>query len=787
MSPVIYSFDGYRLALASRELHHDGQRVALTSRVFDCLAYLVEHRDRAVGRDELVAAVWGRVDVTDAQLGQVVLRVRRAVGDDGNEQRAIRTMPKFGYRWVAETAESLEAAATPLPVADPATPPTGAPPPDPPLSAPAPRRYRRIAWAAGSVAVVVVLVLAWAAYRPEAAPPPVVPADAAAALVLPVDVTALTDSSWIRLGAMDAMATRFRRAGLRVPTSESVLALLRSKAPDGKPVTDAVLRQATGAAWIVRSRARHHGARWQVELSATPRTGAPVSIAAEAADPLTAMRSAGDRLLMRLGRVPPADGAVDDQLELTLDRADAAMLANQLSVARAILTRAPELMRRQPQLRYRLAQVDFRAGNMDAVLRTLQGLLDDESTATDALLRGRVLTGLGTVKLDLGRYVESERDFSAAIAALAGPAWTLERGQALGGRGAARAALGNYDAALADLGAARVAAGEAGDRLGMARLDMVEGTLELQRERAAQAEPLLVRAAAQFGTFDAVNERFNTLTQLLGCQLLLLDYDGALATSDQAWPLRARVSDPQLRAGMATGRALTLFRLGRYSEADAVLGQLAGERPAAAQAFAARADYVRALLAEAEGDPARALDLARTALPQLALPEDSTAHERLQLVRERALLALGEVPAAQAALADAAPQAGESPPLVLLGKAELDARGGTAGATREAYERALSAADASTPSEDNILVAASYAAWLMATGDLQRAGSVIGRLGAWSDRDFRCALLEVRLYSALAEAGPWNRALAAAERLAGEREIPAALRALPGGADASPR
>ena len=71
-------------------------------RTFECLEHLIAHRDRAVGRDELVAAIFGRTNVSDAQLGQVVLRARRAVDDDGNAQRVIRTIPGYGYRWVAD-------------------------------------------------------------------------------------------------------------------------------------------------------------------------------------------------------------------------------------------------------------------------------------------------------------------------------------------------------------------------------------------------------------------------------------------------------------------------------------------------------------------------------------------------------------------------------------------------------------------------------------------------------------------------------------------------------------
>src|SRR5690606_8366402 len=86
---------------------------------FECLDYLLRHRDRAVGRDELVEVVFARSDVSDAQLAQIILRTRRAVGDDGHRQHSVRTVPRFGFRWTATTVEEPVVEA-PV-VAEPAT------------------------------------------------------------------------------------------------------------------------------------------------------------------------------------------------------------------------------------------------------------------------------------------------------------------------------------------------------------------------------------------------------------------------------------------------------------------------------------------------------------------------------------------------------------------------------------------------------------------------------------------------------------------------------------------
>ena len=69
MSHPVYLFGEYRVDPLARELHRGSELLALSPKVFDCLVYLIEHRDRAVGRDELIAAVWGKLDVSDTLLG----------------------------------------------------------------------------------------------------------------------------------------------------------------------------------------------------------------------------------------------------------------------------------------------------------------------------------------------------------------------------------------------------------------------------------------------------------------------------------------------------------------------------------------------------------------------------------------------------------------------------------------------------------------------------------------------------------------------------------------------
>ena len=292
--PVVYAFDGCRLAVGPRELSRGGRAMPMPSRVFDCLVYLVEHRDRAVGRDELVAAIWGRIDVSDAQLGQIVLRARRAVGDDGHGQRFIRTMPKFGYRWTA-----------PVEVSAPDT--WHASPLDPPPMAAAatdaapPRRKPLLAL----LATALLAATAFGTAQPRGGTG-IGPPGEQVAIVLPVDVAALPGDEWIRLGGMDVLAARLRAGGLQVPASDGTLALLASTEGAGGV---ARLRRSDTGAWIVRVSLVATSPGWRAELAASSARGISLRAGGVGPEPLSALRQAGDGLLLQLG--PDAHAAPD--------------------------------------------------------------------------------------------------------------------------------------------------------------------------------------------------------------------------------------------------------------------------------------------------------------------------------------------------------------------------------------------------------------------------------------------------------------------------------------------
>ena len=98
---MIYAFDEYALDTQLYELRHAGALLQLEPKVFDLLVDLIQHRDRIVSKHELLEHLWPSQFISDATFDHCVMAARRAVGDDGQRQRVIKTIRGRGYRFVA--------------------------------------------------------------------------------------------------------------------------------------------------------------------------------------------------------------------------------------------------------------------------------------------------------------------------------------------------------------------------------------------------------------------------------------------------------------------------------------------------------------------------------------------------------------------------------------------------------------------------------------------------------------------------------------------------------------
>src|SRR3972149_8827367 len=99
-----YAFGNCVLDPARRELHRDGALVPIEPKGHQILLYPIEHADRVVTRDELLAHAWKGVYVTDTTVARCLTLIRKAVGDSGATQSVVKTLHGHGYRLLAPGA-----------------------------------------------------------------------------------------------------------------------------------------------------------------------------------------------------------------------------------------------------------------------------------------------------------------------------------------------------------------------------------------------------------------------------------------------------------------------------------------------------------------------------------------------------------------------------------------------------------------------------------------------------------------------------------------------------------
>jgi DNA-binding winged helix-turn-helix (wHTH) protein/TolB-like protein/Tfp pilus assembly protein PilF len=107
-----YEFGRFRLDVAEHVLLRDGEPVPLTPKVFDILVALVENGGQVVSKDDLMKRVWPNIFVEEGNLTQNISLLRKALGETPGGVQFIETVPRRGYRFVAETHSSNDDFAT---------------------------------------------------------------------------------------------------------------------------------------------------------------------------------------------------------------------------------------------------------------------------------------------------------------------------------------------------------------------------------------------------------------------------------------------------------------------------------------------------------------------------------------------------------------------------------------------------------------------------------------------------------------------------------------------------
>jgi DNA-binding winged helix-turn-helix (wHTH) protein len=787
-----YRFGEFRLVPATRELWRASAPVAVPPRAYDCIVYLLEHRERAVGRDELIAAVWGRTEAGDGTLGQTILAARRALEDTGKEQHAIRTVFRFGYHWVAPVEVIGDEPSTETPtVSSSATPAQ-----DPAQIGISPERTTLVRFTARrspvyvfvALAVFVAAVFGWAmvhrSHRTSA------PGDSSNAgesglvvLVLPVTVNAGNGYDWVRLGVMDLIGAELRSAGVPVVPSDNVVAL--TGAPKNGETPDATaLARASGATIVIDARADALEARWRVTLRTAHGRDPPLTEIGEAADVLAAARSAADQLARALGYISPQASAAPTDAPLALrqlsQQIEAALLSDRIDTARALIASATPEQRETPELRLRLAQIDYQAGDFDAAANAFGAVASSTSAEQDPVLHARAVTNLGVIAAMRDDSEHARLRFDEAIDILRNQKSPDALGRALNGRANVAGSEDRYDDALRDFAEARAAFESAGNLLALAVLESNLAAMDMHRFHYAEAEPAFRRAAERFATFGVNAAELNALTAAAELDVALLRPDQALALEPRLAELVDKVADPQRKRAGDLTRAEVFIAAGRLRDAAELLdATTAAAERADDRAATTRGHLLSAQLAAVRGDARAAAAQADTALAHATSADDARERAATARLRIRSLITSGDLELATRALASLQAFAASDGSVPSHFYARLAAADVAAArddvAAGDSYREALAEADALRIPEDIRDAAEAYAAWQVRTRDFAGAGATAERVAGWAAHDYASALVQLRVQHALGDETLVRAALARALALAGERTVPAEL------------
>ena len=793
VAPSVYRFGEFELDTASRELRRNGNAIELPIKSFSCVLYLVENRNRAVDRDELMLAVWGHVHLTVSVLSQAIRHARQAFSDNGEDQRIIKTVRGFGYRWVApvELSEGISLDA-----------PQRVPPADAQPSPPAAkRRYGLPLALAGSLALLIALVVAlpWRRTAPPAASVgDVKPAQATAepiALLLPVEGAEGRDNTWVRLGVMDFISNRLRAAGQPMVPTDTIIMLLHGSNETPGPTELLALTDATHARIVLEARAEASGRTWRVSLHSLGDTQPSLTAVGEGDDVLTAARQAADHLAIELGRIPPTEPNEAFALTSLVQRIHAAMLAQKPDLAQQLIQNAPPELQATPEIRYQIGRNAVYNRDLPKARSTFEALLKDVPAEQDPLLRARVLNGLGAV-------FELSDDRRSAEQTYEEGAQLLERHEAPDTQdtlGALWLNLGNiaqagrkFELARERMARARRLFESTGDTGLMAELELDLGVMDAREENYADASHRFERAAALHAAIQNVSGELTSLSYAVEAQLELLNPGAAATLEPRIRELISRATQPWLLVRAKLSLSNLLAATGREGAANTLMDEvLAATESKADLATLRREALVTRMERTPDADVNVAAGVADEVIQQLVDDSDGlegTCRANAARILFRANIARGRLDdAAKGAESIAAWSRSDPSPsnriYAALAQAELAAARGQHEAADAAYQRALGYADESRIPQRLLRVVESYVGWLLDQANPRvredRVLRAVERIAEYADRDYGAAMVRVRAYRALGPPAAWKSAVEHARAIAGERPAPAELQSLP--------
>lgn len=123
-TPHFYEFENFRLDPKEKILFRDDQPVPLTPKVFETLQIFVEHAGRLLEKDELMRKIWEDRFVEESNLTFNIKMLRRTLNDDAHQPRFIETVPRRGYRFIAQVNQRVNGSTPGFTNIEPARQPT---------------------------------------------------------------------------------------------------------------------------------------------------------------------------------------------------------------------------------------------------------------------------------------------------------------------------------------------------------------------------------------------------------------------------------------------------------------------------------------------------------------------------------------------------------------------------------------------------------------------------------------------------------------------------------------
>lgn len=637
----VYRFGEYELDCALRELRRGSELVAIQPKAFELLRYLIEHRDRAVDKDELQDALWPRSIVTEASLTRSVMKARRAVGDDSEKQAVIRTVHGHGYRFVAGVDEG--------------SPPTTQPPqPAPVEPQQVPVAARRRPWLPfAAAAVLVALVAGWWGMSRDA------DAGSIRVAVLPVvNDTGDAELDWVTTGLMSLMNRLLEDRGVDVIAERPILALAERHAGPGRTETGSefmtTLHQTENVTHTVEARLGHGDGVYRLEYSVRGTTGrtedrtavdnAPAGMVPAVAESVARLL-AGRRYDGERRRTVSDDPFINEAFARGLSLEFAGRFEEAMQLFRVVMEQEPGLF--WPRYEYALCARNLR--EWDVAVPLLEELVADADAEGAMSEKAAAMNALGVLLYSRDEYDSARYLFED----------TLRIAEATGERQrmvTANVNLGLVAKSTGDIELARLYLEKAIELTYAQGIESLPGPLAnnmsgvlIQQGRFEEAERYSRDAVANFRlTGNRLHEAsaLSRLSTVLRHQGKLDDAEGtqklALAVRTELGSDVGRMSSYLNLASIARERG-NLRRARQYAEQGHEIGVAIDDRLGMASALASMADADRGL-----GNTAAAVDEFTGAAEIFAAIGDTGGELKALRGLARSYLAAGDTAAARA-------------------------------------------------------------------------------------------------------------------------------------------